>query len=99
MFLDNKNSIIATMLLWSLHKLSCIEKISLKYFETNHGQSEGDSAHSAISSAISRAGDLFIPSQLQPVIKLARRKQPYKVISMKYNDFIDFKTLFYQFAI
>lgn len=92
-YAQNKNSIIATMLLYSLHKFSSIEKISLKYFETNHGQSEGDSAHSAISSALSIAGDIFVPSQLQPVINLARRKQPYKVISMNYDDFKDFKTL------
>nr|CAH7735703.1 unnamed protein product [Callosobruchus chinensis] len=50
--------------------------------------------HSAISSAISHVGDLFIPSQLYPVIKLARRKHPYKYSHFDLrNDYIELKRL------
>lgn len=56
-----------------------IEEISLFFYESFHGQNEGDSAHSAVSTALSTAGDIFIPSQLIPIVRLARRKQPYRV--------------------
>lgn len=47
------------MLLYILIKFTLIEEICLKYFETNHGQNEWDSAHSAISHAILHAGDIL----------------------------------------
>lgn len=46
-----------------------------------------------IAKAISTAGSIFTPSQLHPVIRLARKKSPYHVIPMTYNDFKDFKCL------
>lgn len=88
---QNKNSVIASMLLYSVQRIVALETISLKFFESSHGQNEGDSAHSAICRAIRGAGDIFVPTQLHPVIKLARRQQPYTVISMNWKDFKDFK--------
>ncbi|CAH1997201.1 unnamed protein product [Acanthoscelides obtectus] len=88
-----KTRIVASMLLHSISKFPTIEEISLRFFETNHGQSEGDSAHSAISRAISKAGNVFLPSQLYPIISLARRNSPYKVVPMKFSDFKDYKSL------
>lgn len=90
---QNKNSIVAAMLLYAVKKFSALTEITLSYFETNHGQNEGDSAHSAISKAISAVGSIFMPSQLHPVIRLARKKSPYNVIPMTYKDFKDFKSL------
>lgn len=90
---QNKNSVIATMLLYAVANSSYIEEISLRFFESFHGQNEGDSAHSAVSTALSRAGDLFIPSQLYPIIHLARYKQPYQVHPLQHSDFLDFKKL------
>ncbi|CAH1112741.1 unnamed protein product [Psylliodes chrysocephalus] len=90
---QNKNSITATMLLCTVANSKNIEEISLRFFESFHGQNEEDSAHSAISTALTTAGDIFVPSQLHPIIRLARRKQPYKVIPLEYHDFIDFKKL------
>ncbi|KAK3894703.1 hypothetical protein Pcinc_001549 [Petrolisthes cinctipes] len=90
---QNKNSIIATMLLHSVQNLGNIKRIKLLYFEAYHGQSEGDSAHSAISTAIERVGDLLVPSQLIPVFRLARRKNPYSVHTLQHSDFQDYKTL------
>ncbi|CAG9765876.1 unnamed protein product [Ceutorhynchus assimilis] len=68
---QNKNSIIATMLLYAVSKTVNIEEISLYFFESFHGQNEGDSAHSAVSTALSTAGDIFIPAQLYPIIRAA----------------------------
>ena len=90
---QNKNSIMATMLLYVVASCVNIEEISLRFFESFHGQNEGDSAHSAISYAIKQGGDLFVPSQLSPVFKLARRNQPYLVHCLRHDDILDFKEL------
>lgn len=90
-FGQNKNSVIPTMLLYFVKNSQYIEKISLKFFEKSHGQNEGDSAHSAITTAIQKSGDLFLPSQLVPIIRLARRRHPYVVHDLRFNDFFDFK--------
>lgn len=90
---QNKNSIIVTMLLYAVAMTSNIQDISLYFFESFHGQNEGDSAHSAVGTALSSAGDIFIPAQLYPIIRLARRKQPYVVHELQHNDFQDFKKM------
>lgn len=48
---QNKNTIIASMLLFFVRNSKNVNEVSLRFFETNHGQNEGDSAHSAISTA------------------------------------------------
>lgn len=88
-----KNNFMPSMLLNALEKFLSSEKISDRHFENNHGQSEGNAAHSAISIAISTAEDIYHLSQLHPIIRSARRQQPYHVILLKYDDFLDFKSL------
>lgn len=90
---QNKNSITAAMMLYSVANSANIEEITLRFFESFHGQNEGDSVHSAVSLAISNAGNLFLPSQLYPIVRLARRKQPYCVHTLQHSDFLDFKKL------
>lgn len=90
---QNKNSIVASALLYFINNSVSIEEIILSISAPCHGQNEGDSAHSAIGYAIKKSGDIFIPSQLIPIIKLARRRQPYKVVTLNYSDFMDFKKL------
>lgn len=90
---QNKNSIMAAMLLLMVVQSRNIKTITLRFFESYHGQNEGDSVHSCISNAISHAGDLFMPSQLHTIFKLARRKNPYNVIPLEFNDFYNFKKL------
>lgn len=89
---QNKNSILPAMMLYTVENSVNIEKISLRFFESFHGQSEGDSVHSTISSAVKRAGNVTIPSQLIPIFRLARNP-PYTVHEMQYNEFLDFKEL------
>ena len=89
---QNKNSITPAMMLYTVINSKNLE-ISLCFFETNHGQSKGDSAHCAIGHARNNAGDLFVPSQISPVVSLARSKQPHIVNRMQFDDFFDFKTL------
>lgn len=90
---QNRNTIVFSMLLYTVTNAKYLTSISLNFFETNHGQNEGDSAHSSISTALSKAGDIFIPAQLPPILKLARRSMPYKVIKMENADFYDYKSL------
>lgn len=87
---QNKNSAIAAMLLNVVSNSKNISFISLKFFEPYHGQNEGDSAHSAISTALGTAGNISVPSELKTVIRLARKNQPYVVHSMENCDFPDF---------
>ncbi|XP_076453198.1 uncharacterized protein LOC143288506 [Babylonia areolata] len=90
---QNKNSIMPAMMLYTVSKSTNLQEISLRFFESYHGQNEGDSAHSAINQAVSSAGDLFQPSQLTTVFSLARPKQPYIIHQLQFDDFLDFKTL------
>lgn len=62
-------------------------------FEPYHGQNEGDSCHSTISYAVKKAGDVFVPSLLHSIFKLARWENPYIVVPMQAKDFLDFKGL------
>ena len=70
-----------------------MKEISLRYFVTNHGQCEGDSAHSAINHAIKRAGNIFQTCQLESIMKGARRAMPYRVHMLEHTSFLDFKTM------
>lgn len=88
---QNKNSVVDAMLLYAVVNSSSIAEISLRYFESFHGQNEGDSAHRAISSAVAHSGNVYIPSQLHPIFRLARSKQPYIVCPLQTQDFLDFK--------
>lgn len=90
---QNKNSIIATMLLHVLSTSQNIKSIILSFFESHHGQNEGDSVHSTITAAIEKSGDIFVPSQLVPIFRLARRRNPYVVNTLNSQEFLDFKSL------
>lgn len=90
---QNKNSIVASMLLYTVVHSTNLNEISLKYFESYHGQSEGDSAHSTINTAVKNAGNIYVPSQLVPIFKLARRNHPYEVVELQHSDFYNFKQL------
>lgn len=90
---QSKNTIVVAMLHYAINTLD-IDSISLRFFETNHGQSEGDSAHSTIENAINHSGDLFMPSQLVSVIRISRtRPRPYIVKHMESAEFLNFKKL------
>lgn len=90
---QNKNSIIATIILYVVNTATNIESISLRYFEAFHGQNEGDTCHSTISTALSTAGNVFVPIQLLPIFSLARRSRPYIVFPLEYQEFLDFKSI------
>ena len=90
---QNKNSITPAMMIYTVSHSTNLEEISLRFFETNHGQNEGDSAHSAIGHALKNAGNVFLPCQVTTVMSLARPSKPYIITQMQAEDFVDFKTL------
>jgi len=53
---------------------------------------ESDSIHAAIETAKKRT-EVFVPSQWDTVIRLARKKRPYTVVPLKYFDFLNLKPL------
>lgn len=81
------------MMLHTVSNSTNLEEVSLRFFESFHGQNEGDSAHSAIQKALQTAGNIYQPQQLLPVFSLARPKQPYIVHQLQFDDFLDFKSL------
>lgn len=89
---QNKNTIVASMLIFFIRTSKNVKEVSLRFFETNHGQNEGDSAHSAISTAMEAEGEILVPSKMPAIFEKARINQPYKVRSMNANDFLDFKS-------
>ncbi len=85
---QNKNSSIPSMMLRFVNNAKNVKQITMYYFETAHGQSEGDSAHSTIERALKRAGEICLPSQLAAVIRLARIT-PYDVVQVQKKDILD----------
>ena len=87
---QNRNQVIATCLLDAVTSIGHIKTIDHKFLESGHTQMECDSMHSAIEFAKKKTA-IFVPSQWDTVIAMARRKDPYTVVPMKYYDIIDYK--------
>ncbi|PIK58358.1 hypothetical protein BSL78_04746 [Apostichopus japonicus] len=89
---QNKNSILPTMLGYFLKSSKKVEKITVYFFETNHGQNEGDCMHSVIERSVKRTSEIMLPSQLATVIRMAS-KRPYRVTEVQTSDITDWKQL------
>ena len=70
--------------------ISNIEIIDHKFLESGHTQMECDSMHSAIEFAKKKT-EIYVPTQWATVIRMARRKNPYFVIPLQFEDIYDFK--------
>ena len=69
---QNKNSIIPGMRHHFIVQSISVHKFTL-FFEANHSQNEGDLMHSVIERKIKKMGDLFLPSELATLMKVARK--------------------------
>lgn len=83
---------IASLLVHMAQSLS-FESITIKYLETGHTQMEADSMHSAIETA-KKGLNVYCPSEWVTIVSNARRKDPYSVDTMGFQDFWDLKALF-----
>lgn len=87
---QNRNRIVATCLPHSVAVIPQLKIIDHKFLESGHTYMECDFMHSAIEFAKSST-KIFVPSQWDTVITMARRKNPYHVVPLKHYDFKDFK--------
>ena len=98
---QNKNTILPGMMHYFVTHSNSVQTVTLYFFETYHGQSEGDSMHSVIERAMRRAGNLYLPSQLAAVCRTARKRRnskdphrvitPYEVEEVSTEDILDWK--------
>ena len=90
---QNKNSIIPTMLQHFIDKAKSVQSVTVRYFPTNHGQSEGDAMHSVIERNVRRLKEVMVPAQLTTICKMARlHPRPYHVIEVQSKDIDDWKS-------
>ncbi|GFN92911.1 hypothetical protein PoB_001941700 [Plakobranchus ocellatus] len=90
---QNKNSLLPSMILYTLEHAKNLKKVTVNYFETNHGQNEGDCMHSVIEQKVSKQPEIMVPSQLATLIQTARAtgKKQYTVYEINTVDVIDWK--------
>ena len=74
----------------ALNKNTNIQKIGHKFFERGHSEMECDSMHAVIEHA-KRNTNVYVPSQWDTVVTMARIRNPYAVIPLRYNDIYDMK--------
>ena len=95
---QNKNTIIPSMIHWFVRHSVNVEVVSIYFFETNHGQCEGDAMHSVIERKLRKAEKIFLPSQLGTLLRTTRKhakgskaRRPYNVYEVSPNDILDWK--------
>lgn len=71
---QNKNSTLPTMARHFLRHSKSIQGVRFHNFETNHGQSESDSIHSVIESALNRIQTVLVPSEIVGILRAAARQ-------------------------
>ena len=89
---QNRNQYIAAGLLYLIRQSTHIDRIEQKFLESGHTHMECDSMHSAIEHAKKKTS-IFVPSQWDTVVRLARKKNPYVVVPLRFNQFFDLKKL------
>ena len=89
---QNRNQNLTAALIHAVNTIPNIEVINQKYLETGHTQMECDSMHASISYA-KKNTPIFVPSEWDIVLRLARRGKKYTVIPLKHTSIYDFKVL------
>ena len=89
---QNRNQYVACGLWYSAQNIPNLKIIDQKFLETGHTHMECDSMHSAIEFA-KKNTPIYVPSQWDTVIRMARRKNPYVVVPMKHTNFYNLKEL------
>ena len=89
---QNRNQYMANMLHHAVCKFPNIEVIDHKFLETGHTQMECDSVHATIEHT-KKATSIFVSSQWDTIITMARRNKPYIVVPLKFWDILALKSL------
>ena len=88
---QNRNRYFIAML-WYSHKILKLKTVKHKFLEKGHTQNENDSVHSTIEQA-SKNISLYTTAQFATIVQMARRKHPYTVTEMTFDNFFDFKLM------
>ncbi len=80
---QNRNQHVAGAMMYAAKHLS-LSIIDIVFLESGHTDMECDSMHSAIECA-KKAAPIYVPSQWHTVASVARRKDPYLVVPMRYS--------------
>ena len=88
---QNRNQYFSAMRLSAIQTYP-VETIDHTYMESDNSQTECDSAHSAIESAL-RNKDLYCPTDIFQNVALARKKIPFKVEYLQISDIWNYKLL------
>lgn len=94
---QNRNQFMVAGLLHIVNQDGSLDIINQKFFERGHSQMESDSIHSSIETA-KKNTSVYVPSQWNTIISVARRNNPYVVVPLKFTDFKDFKELAKKFC-
>lgn len=89
---QNRNYIVASMLLQFIRQSEHVEECNLIFFESGHSQNEGDSMHSVIERS-SRHLHIYTPEQWVGVIKSANRRKPYIVNELSSTQILDWRAV------
>ena len=87
---QNRNRHVTAALLHGVLTINNIRTIDQKYLEHGHTEMECDSMHAAVEAA-KKCTSVFVPSQWDTIVRMARKRKPYTVVPLKYTDIIDFK--------
>ena len=71
--------------LCAVNKVDNIDAINHKFLENGNSEMESDSIHGAVEFAKKRT-KIYIPSQWDTVMAMARKTNPYLVVPLKYTD-------------
>jgi hypothetical protein len=80
---------IAAASLYVIKESAFIQTIEQKFLESGHTQMDCESMHSAIEQAKKKRTTIFISSQWDTVVRLARKKNSYVVGPLRLNKFFD----------
>lgn len=80
------NEYIAAASLYVIKESAFIQTIEQKFLKSGHTQMDCESMHSAIEQ---KKITIFISSQWDTVVRLARKKNSYVVVPLRLNQFFD----------
>ena len=87
---QNRNQFLIGALLYGLNS-SSLEAISITFLVSGHTEMECDSMHSTIELSKKYGQKVNYRIDWHNIIRAARKRQPYIIIHLEYNDFLDFK--------
>ncbi|CAH1163448.1 unnamed protein product [Phaedon cochleariae] len=90
---QNKNSLILSMIKYTLDKCKHLNSIEVNYLIPGHTYMPVDSVHATIERSL-KGRIIYAPSEWPTVIKFSRKDEklkPFEAIALQHSDFMDWK--------